>query len=337
MVSDATIGAEQTSDAMQFIADDRDLRSVNPGARVVADPRAAAESVLHETRDRIRVVLERRPERPTVLLSGGVDSILVAAVAAELGAEPHAVTVVTDGETDRPNAEAAARALGLTHEIVELSSDDVVRLAADAIHRLGTVELWEVTAAIPLLAVRDAVTPGAILTGSGADAIFAGGRKLTEPADSPAAVAEMDRLIRTESASNFTVDRLIPHFYAALLEDREDDLIHVFQTARFWDLAATFGPTAFFAEHAGVPFDKVCVRMACAELLGPAAAEIAWAPKAPIQRSTGIMGSLANSARRRAAALPGALTYGDPMREPMEAVATRLYLAALGDDRSDRD
>ncbi len=88
----------------------------------VADPHVAAAGLIAETRDRIRAVLDQHPEQPAVLLSGGVDSIFVAATAVALGARPHAITIVTDNSTDEANAVVAAHVLGLTHDVVRLSA-----------------------------------------------------------------------------------------------------------------------------------------------------------------------------------------------------------------------
>ncbi|WP_157185331.1 asparagine synthase C-terminal domain-containing protein [Nocardia transvalensis] len=306
----------------------------DPGARTVTDPRVAAELVAGETRSRVRAVLEHVGGTPVVLLSGGVDSIYVAAVAAELGGAPRAVTVVTDGASDEDHASAAAEALGLRHDIVRLTRDDVIDLARDTIIRLNTSELWEVTAGIPLLAARrvlDAIPDGgAILTGSGADAILAGGRSLSYPLESDSARTELDAMIRAETAANFRRDRLVPDFYPALLEDKASRLVHVFQTVRWWRLAETLAPPALFGTRDDHPIDKLALRLACEAQLPPTAAHLAWSVKDPIQRSTGLMSVLFTAARTYAATLPGADTYTNPLTEDPEAIATRFYLDILG-------
>ena len=88
------------------------------------------------------------------------------------------MTVVTEGGIDEVNATVAAAALDMPHELIRLDATALVELARAAISGLGTSELWEVAAAIPLLAVsrslddRRHVEP--VLTGSGADAVLAG-------------------------------------------------------------------------------------------------------------------------------------------------------------------
>ncbi|WP_228002206.1 asparagine synthase-related protein [Nocardia australiensis] len=310
-----------------------DIAKPNPDLRTITDPREAAQAVALETRSRIAAVLDKFGGTPAVLLSGGVDSIYVAAVAVELGAKPVAITIVTEGQTDEANAAAAASVLGLRHDVIRLNVNEVSDLSREVMRRLDTSELWEVTAGIPLLAARrsfDAIADlGAILSGSGADAILGGGRKLTYPVSSSEARTEIDQLIRTESAANFRYERLVPDFYPALLDQYADRLIHVFQTVRWWQIAECFAPTALFGEHNGRMTDKLALRTACDAQLPEGAKHLAWAAKAPIQRSSGLMSVLATAARTYAANLPGARTYADPIMEDAEAVATRLYLSIL--------
>ncbi|MEC3957553.1 asparagine synthase-related protein [Nocardia sp. CDC153] len=321
---------------MQFVADLRDVATPDPGARRVVDVGSLAPLIIEETRDRLRAVFAAMPGDPLLMLSGGVDSIFVGAVAVEMGYRPRAVTVVTADGTDRVNAAAAATALGLTHEIIELDGPAVVELAEESVRRLEVAELWEVSYAVPMLAMLPLLerldTVGPILTGRGADALFAGGKTLASPIDSPAAAAELDHAVRKESALELTRTRLVPDFYPRILGDHADRIIHVFQTVRFWELSETFAPPALFGTHDGHSVDKLCLRIACEELLPTSARPLAWAKKSAIQHSAGIMGALSAAARTAAANLPGAQTYTDPLTEPFEAVATRLFLDRLADN-----
>ncbi|GAB4587882.1 hypothetical protein Ntsu_57140 [Nocardia sp. IFM 10818] len=326
------VWAEQTGDAMQFVADIRDIGTPHPQRRTLTDPGAAAIVFERETLSRVDAVLRAYSGTPVVLLSGGVDSILVAAAAVRLGVRPHALTVVATGGTDGENAAAAADALGLTHELIELDDQAVAGLAGEAVRLLGIAELWEVSYAIPLLATLpalDRLEVGSILTGSGADAIAGGGKAMRYPVESAQATKELDRIIRDESDRNFRYRRLVPDFYARVVGRYADRFVHVFQTLRFWDAAETMAAPVFFGERSGERVDKLCLRMACEALLPENAKQLAWAKKSAIQRSAGIMGALAGAARDHAASLPGARTYSDPGTEPFDAVATRLYLALL--------
>ncbi|WP_228816346.1 asparagine synthase C-terminal domain-containing protein [Nocardia transvalensis] len=328
----------QTSEPIEYVTDVLcGMTEPNPDTRILADPEEVAEIIDAETRSRLTAVLERFGGTPAVLLSGGVDSIYVASVAVDLGYRPHAITIVTENESDGENAKAASRALGISHDVIRLTAGEVVDLAGDVIARLDTSELWEVTAGIPILASRRSLEKipqlGAILSGGGADAILAGGTTLTYPLESADARAQLDRLARTESVSNFRYHRLVPHFYAALLEHYADNFVQTFQTVRWWKIAERFAPPALFGERNGQAVDKLALRIACDHRLPDGAKHLAWSTKSPIQRSSGLMGTLALAARTYAATLQGAQTYTDPLTEDPEAVATRLYLAILDRDR----
>ncbi len=333
--------ASQTGEALQYIADLQDIRTPDPQRRQLTDSDAAAELLRAETIDRIKAVCSAQSGDPVVLLSGGVDSIFVAAAAVAAGFKPHAVTVVTQsGSTDKTNSMAAAVALGLTHTVIELNDREISELAQAAVGLLPVSELWEVSYAIPLLAAARVLDQldnvGPILTGSAADAILAGGRTLTHPLTSPAATEELDRIIRTESASNFARERLVPDFHERVIPKYVTRFVHLFQTARFWDITTGFAPPALFREIDGQLVDKLALRLACESLLPEQTASLAWAKKSAIQKSAGIMGALARASRQAAADLPGAQTYTDPLDETWEAVATRLFLALLRDTDRDR-
>ncbi|MEU8901775.1 asparagine synthase-related protein [Nocardia sp. NPDC048505] len=329
----APVLADQTGAALQYVADLREISTPNPGIRQLRDPAAAAELLKRELGYRLDAVFREHPGDPVILLSGGVDSIAVAAAAADLGVRPHAITITTAGGTDAIHAAAAAEALGLTHEILDLDDQAVTDLAQESVARLGTSELWEISYAVPLLAAVHALdrrqSVGPILTGSAADAILAGGKKLRSPIESANAVTELDSLIRRESAANFRRERLVPDFYERIMPTYADQFVLLFQTVRFWQVAETFAPEALFGDHNGVLADKLCLRLACEQLLPDSVKSLAWAQKSAIQRSAGIMDTLALAARRYAAGLPGATTYTDPISEDAEAVATRLFLALL--------
>ncbi|MFG1792653.1 asparagine synthase-related protein [Nocardia sp. NPDC049149] len=330
--------ADQTGEAAQYVADLRDVTSPAPELRSVSDPVAAAALIRDELLSRLEALLGAYTGDPVVFLSGGVDSILVAAALAHLGIRPHAITMVTAAGTDRANAQAAASALGLSHEIVELDQAALVALAGEAIARLGIPELWSVSYAIPLLAavpVLDRIGPvGAILTGSGADVILGGGKTPPHPIDAPQATHDVDRMIREQVASSFSYYRLVPDFYPLVLDGYADRFVRVFQTIRFWEIAATFAPQALFRASDNQVIDKLCLRIACDQLLPESVKSLAWTKKSPFQRSAGIMDALATAARSFAATLPGAQTHRDPMVEPYEDVASRLFLALLADTAS---
>lgn len=111
-----------------------------------------------------------------VFLSGGVDSSLITALAAEAAPDLTAFTVRVGAESfdETPHAVAAARHLGVNHEIVELGDSDLIA-TFDAItdklsEPLGDSSL--LPTALVCRAARRSMTVA--LGGDGADELFAG-------------------------------------------------------------------------------------------------------------------------------------------------------------------
>jgi asparagine synthase (glutamine-hydrolysing) len=130
----------------------------------------------------LRAAVERRlaaDVRVGVLLSGGVDSSVVAALACESGAAPPAFTVAFEGAAADPGsdlcaARAVARRLGLRHRELVLGDE-----AAEAVDRLVAafgVPFGDASAVPTYFAGRLAADAGAkvLLTGDGGDEVFGG-------------------------------------------------------------------------------------------------------------------------------------------------------------------
>jgi asparagine synthase (glutamine-hydrolysing) len=109
------------------------------------------------------------------LLSGGVDSSLVCWAIAKLGGNIKAFTVGTPGDPwdETPDALATAKLLGITHEIVEMRSEDEPDLS-DLTNAYA--EPFGCPSALGMLRVSKAVKPSAtvLLTGDGGDDCFLG-------------------------------------------------------------------------------------------------------------------------------------------------------------------
>jgi asparagine synthase (glutamine-hydrolysing) len=111
-----------------------------------------------------------------VFLSGGIDSSLIAALAAEASPDLTAFTVRVGGDSfdETPHAVAVARHLGLRHEVVELASDDLVD-AFDAVSNELSEPLGDSSLLPSYLVCRAArQTMTVALGGDGADELFAG-------------------------------------------------------------------------------------------------------------------------------------------------------------------
>jgi asparagine synthase (glutamine-hydrolysing) len=144
---------------------------------------AARRADENEAAERLDGLLRRSVKRCLVadvpvgvFLSGGVDSSLITALAAETAPDVTAFTVRVGAESfdETPHAVSVARHLGVRHEIVELGDKDLVAALDAVADRLG--EPLGDSSLLPTYlvcrAARRAMTVA--LGGDGADELFAG-------------------------------------------------------------------------------------------------------------------------------------------------------------------
>ena len=115
-----------------------------------------------------------------VFLSGGLDSSLVAAVMAHVydGSHGplHSFAAGTAGSSDLAAARRVAEHLGLEHHEIIYTADDVIDVLPEVVRCIESYEPSLVRSAVPnyLLARETAKTVKVVLTGEGADELFAG-------------------------------------------------------------------------------------------------------------------------------------------------------------------
>lgn len=270
------------------------------------------------------------------MLSGGVDSLSLLAVLASMGLSSKvlAVTVLVEGvdNADGDPAEQATELFGVDHEVVRLSSADLRRLTSRALDVLPVDELWEVAAAVPVLAVREVceskgVPVGSpVFTGGGADVLLAGG--MTPPASEiEDAASWLTRSVFENVKGSFCRERPVPDFYERLLGERSEDFIRTYQTVAAWETTSRFGAPVLFGVYEGQLYDKVCLREAATGWGLPGV--LAWKPKSPMQTSSGVFAGLAQLVREEVAGYSHAQEYTDPMTEPAENVLARIAVHSL--------
>lgn len=325
--------AESTGTAVEYVADSAEAMAYTR-AGVHHDLDRSAELLVQLLSRRITAVAESSAGELGLMLSGGVDSILVAAVSVRLGLRPCAVTVLTehDSSSEDFRSRAAAEHLGINHRIRTLTTAEVNQAATKCIGLLGTDELWEVTSAVPVRAAFEVLPAdefGAILTGAGADALFMGGDHLSHNPAAEEGLREFRARVRNKVQVNFTRQRLIPDYYERLLGDNgAARFIQVFQTTAFWQFAMSICPSLLFGVGpGGIAYDKYLLRYTANRLGVPG--ELVWTTKSPLQVSSGVIGSAVDAARAYLASIPSNRVYSDPRSEPLEHVAARLYLRLL--------
>ena len=331
---------EETGEPLEYVADDLGSELRSSDGAPLTDLDAASEVLVDLIERRIRAVFARGDELPLgLLLSGGIDSILVAACAAKLGLAPSAVTVVatdddgtTIGSEDERGAIVAAH-LGITHTFVRMTPGEVATAARDSVRRLGVSELWEVTSAIPTVAAIEQLdrsgTVGPALTGAGADALFLGGYRLVADPATPEGMVEFRDRVTAGVRSQFIRERLVPDYDERLLGEKAGRFVRIFQTRSFWEFAQVVHPSLLWrAGPDGRPFDKYLLRYTAERMGIPS--HLVFTTKSPLQVSSGTVAALLLSARRRLADRPANRVYADPMTEPVEHTAVRLFLDELG-------
>lgn len=307
-----------------YVADERDL---GPGIFDITDFDDAVGLVDDYLTRRVCGVLERWSGIPTLMLSGGIDSVLLATYVAKAAPDVVAVTFTQPGSRDADRelavASAVAQRLGLTHVVTTYAGEHLNTLLRDTAIALDTTEPWEVLAGAVLKAVDDAVEgiDGAIFSGAGADGLFMGGQAVNF-GDDPCEA--WDEAMRANMAKNFTRHRFIPDFYERLIDNHERHIL-TWQTHEAVDLAQRIHP--YLIRGTNLKGDKALFRrMAHAAGLP---LDLVTATKNPMQVSSGGIAAVVDAARAALAEDYGEKTYTNPKNEPLEFTIARLYLQRL--------
>jgi asparagine synthase (glutamine-hydrolysing) len=112
-----------------------------------------------------------------IIFSGGIDSVLIAQVARNLGAEVTCYVSGLEGSGDIDYARHSAEDLGFKHQIRTLNEHDIEDILPKVIRAIEDRSSLQVEVAIPIFeAVRMAHEDGCrvVLTGQAADELFAG-------------------------------------------------------------------------------------------------------------------------------------------------------------------
>lgn len=312
---------ETTANGCEYVADEGEIA---PASHDVTDPKEAAELVQAYLARRLDAATKQWPGRPVLMLSGGVDSILIAAVLADVRPDALAVSFAQPGEVaaaEIATAQAVAEHCGLEHHVVEPVEAQFERLLTRTVKKLEYPEPWEVLAGLVLVGVdehaRAQGADGAILSGAGADALFLGGEESVD-------VSDWDATVRAKIQANFTRERFIPDFYERLIDD-PDRHIQVWQTREAVDLAQRLHPHVIRGHD--MRTDKKLFRDLAVQCGIPA--DLVTATKNPMQVSSGGLDAIVRLAREALARDYGAKTYSDPLSEKIEFTVARLMLQRL--------
>jgi asparagine synthase (glutamine-hydrolysing) len=249
---------------------------------------------------RLRETMERCVAKQTMadvpvgaFLSGGLDSSVLAALLREHTDELHTFSVGVEGAGDLEAARLVARHLGTIHHEYVMTREEIEAELDRVVWHLESFDGDIVPSAIPTFftsrLAREHVE--VVLTGEGADELFAGYRYHKEIDDEDALHRELRRSVGAMHGVNLQrVDRMT---MAHSVEGRPP-----FLDPEMIDLAFRIPPALKLAPGARKD-EKWILRMAVEDLLP---AEIVWREKAQFDEGSGMTAVLAEIA---AARLPG--------------------------------
>ncbi len=319
-----------------------------PQGAAEAEPDLDAGRVARE----LRLVLEEAVAKWMVadvdvgsFLSGGLDSSIIAAMAQKIRAarglgQLKTFAVGTEGSPDLMAARAVAAHIGSDHHEWAFTAEELAQAIPHVIYHLESADVDLVRSALPTLfaAKLAARHVKAVLTGEGADELFAGYAYHHDYIDNPRALAdELTRSLGT--MHNINLQRVDRVTMSVGLEARtpflDRELIDYAQSVPAVLKLCRTDPEA--AESTGATTEKWILRKACADLLPEA---LVWRKKAQFDEGSGTVDTLAEALKILGSSDGGAVTreqeaalYERILRERF-AMPERI-LAAAGQWESD--
>ena len=249
-------------------------------------PRRSPEQVLHRV---LRETLEQSVEKRLmsdvpvgVFLSGGLDSSIIAAIAARHLQPLHTFAVGTAGSADLEAARVVARHIGSEHHEYVLDTGEIARDLKTILYHLESFDQDLVRSAIPCYYCSRLASEHVkvVLTGEGADELFAGYDYYLRIENLDLLQAELRRSVTTLHNINLQrVDRMtMAHGLEGRVPFLDLDLVH---------LAQTIPPELKLHRRSdGTIVDKWILRSVVDDLLPP---EIVWRDKEQFDRGSGTL------------------------------------------------
>ncbi|MDI3389347.1 asparagine synthase-related protein [Streptomyces sp. B-S-A8] len=208
-----------------------------------------------------------------VLVSGGVDSGLVAALVAESGASATAYTIGTEWGNEFDHAAEAAQAVGLDLRVTALGADDVVAALPATVRAFGHDEPQTIAIGVALTAFCQGrhAAERLLLTGYGSD-LLNSGMATTDEIDGDIGAKVREAVHRTRYSSEFT---------SALGDAAGYRLTHPYWHVGVLDVALATDPAVKTFRGR----EKGHLRIAARDVLPES---VAWRPKTAIHHGNGL-------------------------------------------------
>ena len=272
------------------------------------------------------------PSPDLILLSGGVDSMLVALAAVRAGYSPLCVTAITDEDDPQLDgvwARAAAEYLGLDWEPVLITASNIRPLINLAISRIRGRGLYNVASAVVDIAIAEMIRPHGFTTawtGGWADILFGPYPDVRDP-DGPPRLDRSGRLELLQRSYAVDDENKYAGVSAAFEQIGLND-ISFFDTAECVHLASLLDPSVLSVVTDEKVVTKAPLR-ALAERWG-LPTELAYQPKRALQDSSGVFSLMAECARADEMATCDDFTTHEPRRHGRDAgIMTAYWLQLL--------
>jgi asparagine synthase (glutamine-hydrolysing) len=152
------------------------IESTAPGSATGESVPSELKDAASEVRRRVSVAVSSHPAE-CLLLSGGLDTSILAPLAARHGTRAAVTVLAAPDAPDRPFATRIASDLGWTHRVIESDLDELLGEVDFVVRQLRTFDPMEVRNSIVIArALREAARAGyrTAMTGDAADELFGG-------------------------------------------------------------------------------------------------------------------------------------------------------------------
>ena len=221
-------------------------------------------------------------------LSGGLDSSIIAALVRPHVDEFHTFSVGIEGSRDLEAARVVARHLDTVHHEYVLRSEEIAARLPEILFHLESFDQELVRSAVPCYFTARLASPvvKVVLTGEGADELFAGYRYYRDYEDSTLLRQELSRSVR--SLHNVNLQRVDRMTMAHSIEGRVP-----FLDVEMIELAQTIPPELKLKRAEGAQSTEKWVLRKAGESLLPG--EIVWRDKEQFDEGSGAVGLLSET------------------------------------------